>query len=608
MEPLTAPPTRHDIVPVHLAITAMRDNGYKNAAYAIAELMDNAIQAGAHRVDLIAATRARYAAASTVNQIEQIAVLDDGSGMDAATLRLALQFGNGTRLGATEGMGRFGMGLPSASISQCTRVDVWSWQHGTASALYTYLDLGEIAGGRMTEVPVPTPKAIPSQWHRFIGAPGTSGTLVVWSSLDRLAWQTAGALFRNSEFVVGRMYRRFLDAKRVSLCFHRLDLDHPHEREAPKEMLPNDPGYLMAQTSCPAPYDVTPMFALHSGKLDLTVMHKGAAHTVNVTFSVAREDARRDTRNAGSKPHGKHAKGNIGVSVVRAGRELELDQSWVNGYDPRERWWGVEIAFPPALDELFGVTNNKQSARRLHALSDEDVFEDGEYSPAEDAQMHATNDATHILRKISKHVSENLGVIRTLLKAQADNAERRQAREEARATTQAAPSPERHATDVTEQRIEAGHETQTDRDARLPADERKQIIVAGFTSEGHSVEEAKTFSLAVDENLRFEFATVHSVETSAFFTIEPRGGVLYIKLNVEHPAYKDLVEVLEASHEELSADKLHERLNSARNGLRLVLMAWARYEDETQGDKKQELRRVRGKWGEMAEAFMRRGD
>jgi hypothetical protein len=61
----------------------------------------------------------------------------------------ALQFGNGTRLDpqAQTGMGRFGMGMPSASISQCTRVEVWSWQDGVDSALYTYLDVDKIRSG-----------------------------------------------------------------------------------------------------------------------------------------------------------------------------------------------------------------------------------------------------------------------------------------------------------------------------------------------------------------------------------------------------------------------------------------------------------------------------
>ena len=42
-----------------------------------------------------------------------------------------------------------------------------------------------------------------------------------------------------------------------------------------------------------------------------------------------------------------------------------LDDGWCIGYDPRERWWGAEIEFPPTLDEVFGVPNNKQAATAL---------------------------------------------------------------------------------------------------------------------------------------------------------------------------------------------------------------------------------------------------
>ena len=53
----------YDIVPTHLAVQAMRDNGYRNAAYAIAELMDNAVQAGASQVELLCAERTGHAQA-----------------------------------------------------------------------------------------------------------------------------------------------------------------------------------------------------------------------------------------------------------------------------------------------------------------------------------------------------------------------------------------------------------------------------------------------------------------------------------------------------------------------------------------------------------------
>ena len=197
------------IVPVHLAVRAMRDNGYKNAAYAIAELMDNSIQAGAENVELLCAETISQNGQRERRRINKIAVLDNASGMNAETLRMALQFGNGTRLDPTlhTGIGRFGMGLPASSMSQCQRVEVWSWQDEIENAIYTYLDLEEIICERMTDVPEPESRTIPEPWLSVGKHWGKTGTLVVWSSLDRLMWKTAQALIDNSEFVIGRMYR-----------------------------------------------------------------------------------------------------------------------------------------------------------------------------------------------------------------------------------------------------------------------------------------------------------------------------------------------------------------------------------------------------------------
>ena len=240
-----------DIVPTHLAVQAMRDNGYRNAAYAIAELMDNAVQAGASVVELLCAERTAQVKQRSRTRVEQIAVLDNGCGMDADTLRLAMQFGNGTRLesGKQDGIGRFGMGLPASSISQCTRLDVWTWQDGPDSALHTYLDLTEIQQRRQSSVPRPVPEPVPDQWRRVGNGFGPSGTLVVWSDLDRCLWRTATAIIDNSEFVVGRMYRKWLDDGRVKIRFTAFNQDALTEREGmdalpQRPRLPDEPHLL----------------------------------------------------------------------------------------------------------------------------------------------------------------------------------------------------------------------------------------------------------------------------------------------------------------------------------------------------------------------------
>ena len=87
-----------EIIPLRLAITAMRDSGYKNTAYALAELIDNAVQAGATVVEVLCVERRERVRHRERARLHEMAVLDNGSGMDVATLRMALQFGNGTRL------------------------------------------------------------------------------------------------------------------------------------------------------------------------------------------------------------------------------------------------------------------------------------------------------------------------------------------------------------------------------------------------------------------------------------------------------------------------------------------------------------------------------
>ena len=117
-------PTTNDIIPPELAIKAMRDGGYKNTAYALAELIDNSVQAESKNVELICIENYKDVKGRNLKRIDQIGVIDNGSGMTQEILQLALQFGNGTHLEDRKGIGRFGMGLPNSSISQCRRVEV----------------------------------------------------------------------------------------------------------------------------------------------------------------------------------------------------------------------------------------------------------------------------------------------------------------------------------------------------------------------------------------------------------------------------------------------------------------------------------------------------
>ena len=596
----------HSIVPVHLAVKAMRDNGYKNAAHALAELMDNSIQAGAKNVELLCAEQVVQNPQRVRRRINKIAVLDDACGMNSETLRMALQFGNGTRLEESkwDGIGRFGMGLPASSVSQCLRVEVWSWQDGAENALYTYLDLGDIVEQRMSEVPNPIRKVPPQVWRDSGQAWGRSGTLVVWSDLDRLMWKTALALVDNTEFVIGRMYRRFIGSDQVKIRLVAFDENRPQNRTLERVARPNDPGYQMVGTTTPAPWDDTPLFEPYGDVVTHTVHFEGKDYPVHLRYSTAKAAARTG-HNPGGRDYGKHAAKNTGVSVVRAGRELELDDTWASTSDPRDRWWGIEVEFPPALDVIFGVTNNKQHAHHLAhfaGLSIDEMLSGSSLSEFRD-QLIADADPRGPLVEIAYQIQKTRGLLRRLIEDQTRGEER-----QSRRRHEGSPAEQR-GTEVTNQRKEEGHEGLSDAGESLPAIERAAEIEGALANDGVPSERARELAArTIDDGLKFIFVEA-SLENSAFFSVKQRGGSIIITLNTTHPAYGSLVEVLEKTPGQDDAEGLHQRLLKAADGLKLLLMAWARYEDEQpDGPRRERAQQARDDWGRLARQFLRESE
>ena len=606
---------KNEIVPARLAIKSMMDSGYKNAAYALAELMDNSIQANANYVELLCIERMSKVERRSRERIESIGILDNGHGMEAKTLQLALQFGNGTRLEQDKhtGMGKFGMGLPSASISQAKRVEVWSWTAGVESALYTYLDVGEIISGDMSEIPQPESKKVPDEWLKVGSNFGKTGTLVVWTGLDRCLWKTGKAIIGNSEFLIGRMYRKFLDNGKVKIRMATFDGDSKERTMTFEEFAkPNDPLYLMSGTSTPAPYDEEPMFepwpASASYEITVPIKYHGQVHNVFVRCSTAKTAARQETDGggrAGNEAYGKHAAKNVGVSILRAGRELELDPSWADVYERRERWWGLEVEFPPALDELFGVTNNKQYASHFVEMSKvniDDLLKSRGVRTIHEFKQEAEeeDDPTLQLLELSHVIRKNIEDMRKMIITQNSNQRSDKKRRKF------GYGPEKEATIKTIERQGEGFKGASDIDEGKSADERKAEIKNALEASGLAPTQAEDFAgSAVDNSLKYIFVEAE-VDNDAFFSVQPRAGVIMVTLNTNHAAFNRLVDVLEkeASNTD-DVESLRERLNNALDGLKLLLMAWARYEDEQiQPQARERVKEARQDWGRMAKRFL----
>lgn len=584
----------YEILPPMLAIRAMRTSGYADAAHAVAELVDNSIQAGltaneVTQVEVLCVDQVQLVQERRRSQIYRIAVYDNASGMDATTLRMALQFGNGTHLAPDQqtGIGKFGMGLPNASISQCRRVDVWSWQN--AECLHSYLDIDEIEEGELREVPDPKPAEIPPQWRRLIrDSVGQRGTLVVWSDLDRVKWKTSTAFLRNAEFLIGRMYREFIKEGRVAIRLLAVE-------EAGKglnvrldtDVRPNDPLFLMTGTCAPSPFDRRPAFD-DVGTQRVTVIVDGREHEVVLRFSMVKPEVR---ALGGHSPIGKLAFKNQGISVVRAGRELELNHSFDNTYDPRERWWGVEVRFDPVLDDIFGVTNTKQAATAFRKMNlQEDAEAEGMTPGKYRDLLRESQDPRLAIYEISEAIEATLRTIRTQIVRM---------REGSRTEEEVAPpgSAEDIATRATRQRRERlGLSGKSDLEEQLPRRERQNELAEELVADGVSEGEAERIAVEyVTKNLKYLFQEA-PVPGPVVFDVKSKAGTIIILVNTEHPAREHLFELLKEADPRADSPTL--------KALKLLLTAWARLEDEATDQRRQFLQDTRLDWGRIARDFL----
>ena len=150
----------------------MRDIGY-SLETAVADLVDNSITVGAKKIHVYADIGAPD---------PRFAILDDGEGMTEADLLAAMQMGcqNPRDERAAMDLGRFGLGLKTASFSQCRKLTVVTRQDGNTSVARWDLDHVAQADDWLVQVPE---DSLSVPWVDRLEA---TGTLVVWENLDRL--------------------------------------------------------------------------------------------------------------------------------------------------------------------------------------------------------------------------------------------------------------------------------------------------------------------------------------------------------------------------------------------------------------------------------------
>ena len=369
------------IIDASLGLQALRQAGYRSTGTAVAELVDNSIEANARDIDIIACSEGVLSNVRQINQITKIAVLDNGDGMNDDELGSCLSMGWGTRLEGREGLGRFGFGLKGSSISQCRKVEVFSWV-GNSVVKKAYLDLDEVKDQQLQTLPEVREEELPRWVRKAFGSKiSASGTLVVWSKFDLLTVKKPETLIRHLNQELCRVYRHFLDdddeyGTKRNIHVHELAVSNGEIKKS-NRLKANDPLYLLTPNNVPgfeneATNELQDDFDFEVKYINPYSLEEKTS-IVRVITSIAKPEIQDLT---GNHQVGKHYAKNAGISFVRAGRELEIGKyGYVEASEPRHRWWGIEVRFEPVLDEFFGVTNNKQEVRNVGKLSQEEKDE-----------------------------------------------------------------------------------------------------------------------------------------------------------------------------------------------------------------------------------------
>lgn len=174
---------------------------------AIADLVDNSIEAKATRVDIVLDSAGRH-----------VAIMDNGIGMADSTHRESMKIAAETREYEEGSLGKFGTGMKAASLSQARRLTVATRATNSSKITVRALDIDHVAKvndwDQVTLVLDPTDLPPFAKKHLT----ETSGTVVIWENLDRI--------FSDSDLSAADIREEMLDktqktTQHLGMVFHK---------------------------------------------------------------------------------------------------------------------------------------------------------------------------------------------------------------------------------------------------------------------------------------------------------------------------------------------------------------------------------------------------
>lgn len=195
-------------------INSLRDIGY-SCETAVADLIDNSIAADAKQIKI-------YALPSRGSLV----ILDDGCGMNRNELVEAMRLGTIHEQRTERDLGSFGLGLKTASFSQCRNLTVVSSQNHETNCFCWDLDYlaekddWEMISPDINSIQRTLNELDPSIWTEYSSM--SHGTIVLWQKIDRYDEKQFNEMISNVTKHLALVFHKYLGQK--GYCGHHIEM------------------------------------------------------------------------------------------------------------------------------------------------------------------------------------------------------------------------------------------------------------------------------------------------------------------------------------------------------------------------------------------------
>ncbi len=579
------------------AFAALGDSGLRLES-GVGEIVDNSVEANATQIDLLIKYHTRSDRINAVKFVDELAVVDNGDGMDYETIKNCLALGASmrTKVGGQRHIGRYGMGLPAAATSLAWRVEVYSRTEPGVEFLHVFLDFKNRDDDDIyLSLPcrVAASDSAVSEYAALLE--GQAGTIILLKNFK------SDYSDKSLPYYVGRTYRKFIGEG--VLVRHNGSPIYLH-----------DPLYMDGPTRFDAEAEekgeswdpkATPWGSGNAKAIPLEIPGKpGESANVEIMITLLPQSWYTDGKSAGSKKIYKDRMihKNEGVSILRAGREVyDGPLSGIIGRNadanPRtediDRWWGCEISFPPELDPYFEMRFIKNDIIPNEILRD----------------------------KIREAIRESIRELRKKITAD----RKAQMASEHLKASQEDPDPIKTPEEIYQDAVkrlpkntpreEKNSETLQKHEVTIESITKKRLDPTKYADDAKRAKkkaELSSLPLVVNPSTNF-FST-------ALFYPEYQLDQIILNLNIKHPFYVDVMEPLFENWPEESepgcdsaANELMLRRTELKNALFLLLFSIAKGEEhslseadpEFHDELKAELQGFRDMWGRVLASTVR---